>query len=401
MMKIPRIKPAVRYKPNYGNPKVPYYEVKGPSYTALNQKRPRRFTALRKASRKYRDELKATVTQTIKKEVEKKAAELDVNGLVGLAQKTAEMLKTPVGTSGRNFNMMKLQLLDQPAVGGTTESTSLFSYRPKRAAKTTDTIRYEAIRNKKATFTNNDGKQALGDRNLAVLVPPLGDDMDSNESWTNFSIQNEFDRMLRARTVNDNIAIDALKQTLVANYHSLSSVMIIKAPSEGAIVEIYDLQPKFGIGGSDSTSAGAGEKYSVGHMSPTWCWVNGYDNAIIETNDDYDEFIVNSEPLESPTFRRTWNIIKKTTVRMTSNSIHRHRFVFNINKSVTYDEMSQSSVEGGTAPWLPCQLIVSRGYPTASSLAAPVSVEVQQESKLTYSSRLAKTSDVIVYNNNT
>jgi len=401
MMKIPRIKPAVRFKPNYGNPKVPYYEVKGPSYTALNQKKPRRFTAMRKAGRKYRDELKTTVTQTLKKEVEKKAAELDVNGLVGLAQKTAEMLKTPVGTSGRNFNIMKLQLLDQPAVGGTTESTSLFSYRPKRASKTTDTIRYEAIRNKKATFTNNDGKQALGDRNLAVLVPPLGDDMDSNESWTNFAIQNEFDRMLRARTVNDNIAIDALKQTLVANYHSLSSVMIIKAPSEGAIVEIYDLQPKFGIGGSDSTSAGAGEKYSIGHMSPTWCWVNGYDNAIIETNDDYDEFIVNSEPLESPTFRRTWNIIKKTTVRMTSNSIHRHRFVFNINKSVTYDEMSQSSVEGGTAPWLPCQLIVSRGYPTASSLAAPVSVEVQQESKLTYSSRLAKTSDVIVYNNNT
>lgn len=53
-----------------------------------------------------------------------------------------------MGSNGRNLNLFKMQLLDQPATGGTTESTSMFSYRPKRAVKTTDTIRYKAIRNK-------------------------------------------------------------------------------------------------------------------------------------------------------------------------------------------------------------------------------------------------------------
>ena len=86
---------------------------------------------------------------------------------------------------------------------------------------------------------------------------------------------------------------------------------------------------------------------------------------------------------------------------MTSNSIHRHRHVFNINKSITYDEMAQASVDGGTAPWCPTQMVVVRGYPTSTSLAAPCSIEIQQETKLSYSSRLAKTTNVIVYNNNT
>lgn len=63
--------------------------------------------------------------------------------------------------------------------------------------------------------------------------------------------------------------------------------------------------------------------------------------------------------------------------------------------------MAQASTSGGTAPWLPSQMLVVRGYPTSTSLAQPVTVSVQQESTLSYSSRLAKSTDVIVYNNNT
>ncbi len=338
-----------------------------------------------------------TATKSLKLAAEEKVRNATIDALPKITQGIAERIKTPVGSNGRNLNLFKMQLLDQPAVGGTTESTSLFSYRPKRAQKTTDTIFYKAIRNKKITLVNTEGEQNLADRNLALLEPPSGDTLMSNTSYTNFSIRNEFDKMLLARAKNADAEIDQLKQTLVANFHSLSSVMILRAPSQGAIVDIYDLQPKFGIGpGTYQT-----EIYSLDHLSPYWCWNRGLIDNTIETMDSYDAKTVGSEPLMSPTFRRTWNVIKKTTVRMTSNSIHRHRFVFNINKSVTYDEMAQCSTSGGTVPWLPTQLCVVRGYPTSSTLAEAVSVECQQESTLEYSSRLAKTTDVIVYNLNT
>lgn len=130
--------------------------------------------------------------------------------------------------------------------------------------------------------------------------------------------------MLLARvSVGGAASQSTLKQTLVANYHSLSSVMILKAPAEGAIVEIYDLQPKFGIGPGTYQA----EYYAQDHISPIWCWIEGMDDAVIDSQDPFSEFIVGADPMESPTFRRTWNIIKKTTVRMTANSIHRHRFV--------------------------------------------------------------------------
>jgi len=205
--------------------------------------------------------------------------------------------------------------------------------------------------------------------------------------------------MLKARfTDKDGLPVEGLKDTLIADYHMLSSIMIIKAPETGAIVDIYDIQPRFGIGPAVKIS----EVLTDNHLSPLQTWYKGLTSAVtIETEDDYAETTVGSEPLESPTFRRTFNIIKKTTLRMTSNSIHRHRHVFNINKSVTYDEMAQASEDGGTAPWCPTQMVVVRGYPTSTSLAAPCSIEIQQETKLSYSSRLAKTTNVIVYNNNT
>lgn len=339
-----------------------------------------------------------TATKSLKETALRKAEDTAIDGIEKITQDIAEKIKTPIGVNGRNLNLFKMQLLDQPAVGGTTESTSMFSYRPKRAVKTTDTIQYKAIRNKKVSLTNSNGFQVIADRNLAVLEPPQNDPLNTNNSWTNFSIRNEFDKMLLARaTVPGVTDIDTVKQTLVANYHSLSSMMILRAPVQGCIVDIYDLQPKFGIGpGSYQT-----EVYSLDHVSPHWCFKEGFNTASLEIQNAYDETKVGADPLESPTFRRTWNIIKKTTVRMSSNAIHRHRFVFNINKSVTYDEMAQCSTNGGTVPWLPSQMLVVRGYPTSDSLAQEVIVECQQESTLSYSSRLGKTTNVIVYNNNT
>lgn len=340
-----------------------------------------------------------TVTPAIKNYLDVRVQDLDIDGICSVVEKTAEKMKPPRAKSGRNLNKLKRELLDQPAVSGTTESNCLFSYRPKRSKKTTDTMFYHSIRNKKLNLTSTDGSQAAADRNLMLLVPPKNDNMKSDTSYCNISVKNEFDRMLKARFIDkDGAAVEGLKDTLIADYHMLSSVMIIKAPETGAIVDIYDIQPRFGIGPATYIS----EALTDNHLSPLQTWYKGLTDAVtIDTEDAYNNNVVGSEPLESPTFRRTFNIIKKTTLRMTSNSIHRHRHVFNINKSITYDEMAQASVDGGTAPWCPTQMVVVRGYPTSTSLAAPCSIEIQQETKLSYSSRLAKTTNVIVYNNNT
>lgn len=363
---------------------------------------PRSFVRARPAIAKAATMLVETATPIIKSKLEEKVATMDIDGVVKAVQSAAEQIKPPKGESGKNLNKDKNELLEQTAVGGTTESNCCFSYRPNKPTKTSDTISYTAIRNKKVTLTNNAGSQASGDRNLALLVPPKNDDMDSNTSYCNFDIKNEFDRMLRARMNVDypsaGTEVIGKKETLIAHFHSLSSIMILKAPSSGAIVEIYDLQPRFAIGPSNYYS----ETYGSGYLSPLWCWVSGLsNNVVIETNDDYGQGTVGSDPLDSPTFRRCWNIVKKTTCRMTANSIHRHRMAWNINKSVNYYEMAQAGSDGGTVPWLPTQMVVTRGYPTNDSLAESVSVEIQQESKLSYSSRLAQTTNVIVYNNNT
>ena len=309
-----------------------------------------------------------TVTPAVKNYLEAAVQDLDIDGVCSVVEKTAGKMKPPRAKSGRNLNKTKRQLMDQPAVSGTTESNCMFSYRPRRSKKTTDTMYYHSIRNKKLSLTSSDGFQIAADRNLMLLVPPKNDDMKSDTSYCNISVKNEFDRMLKARFIDkDGAAVEGLKDTLIADYHILSSVMIIKAPSTGAIVDIYDIQPRFGLGPSTKYN----EQLAIdGHLSPLNCWDKGLTDAVtIDTEDDYRNNVVGSEPLESPTFRRTFNIIKKTTVRMTSNSIHRHRHVFNINKSITYDEMAQSSVDGGSAPWCPTQMVVVRGYPTATSLA--------------------------------
>ena len=372
-----------------------------------SRKMPRTQTSMRagsskraaiRAAKKASSSILNVATVALKTELSKKVNKQDIDALVKTTQSFAEKIKTPTGVLGRNLNLVKMQLLDQPAIGGTTESTSMFSYRPKRTPKTTDTISYTAKRTKKIDITNSDGSQYSDDRNLALLEPPLNDVLSSNTSYTNFSIRNEFDRMLLARVTDQTTEQNTLKQTLTANFHALSSLMILRAPTQGAIVEIFDLQPKFGIGPGTYQNEG----YALDHLSPKWCWSTGLSGSgIIETMDDINHNTVGSDPMNSPTFRRTWNIIKKTTVRMTSNSIHRHRFIFNINKSVTYDEMAQCSTSGGTVPWLPTQMVVVRGYPTSTSKAESVTVSCQQESSLSYSSRLAKNTSVIVYNNNT
>lgn len=340
-----------------------------------------------------------TITPAIKDYVEFKVKDQGLDSVAQTVGKIAEKAKTPRGKSGRNLNKSKAELVDTQAVNATTESTSCFIYNPRRKSAP-GVVRETNFRNKKWTVTTTNNQQDILDVPLWLLEPPANDSLTNANGYTILSARDQFDRAVRARTVSGSTAKDQVEQNMILKYGQLTSMLTISAGEKGGIVEIYDLHPKFGIGPGTFTETDTIP--TTDHISPFWCFSNGFTaNAITETNNNPEYWTVNADPMVSTTFRRTWDVIKKTTVRMTSNSVHRHRFVADINKSVTWDEMGQASPSGGTAPWLPVQMIIFKGYPTATSLADTETFIVQNTTTVKYTHMLGGGMNVMNYNSTT
>ena len=340
-----------------------------------------------------------TITPAIKSYVSDQVADQQLDSVARVVGKVAEKVKTPRGKRGRNLNKNKAELVDTQAVSATTESTSCFIYNPRRKSLP-GVIRETNFRNKKWNVTTTSGQQDILDVPLWLLEPPANDSLSNANGYTILSARDQFDRAVRARMVTVTTAKDQVEQNLILKFGQLTSMLTINCGTKGGIVEIYDLQPKFGIGPGTFTEGATIP--TTDHISPYWCFSNGFTgSASIESLDNAEYYTVNADPMVSTTFRRTWNVIKKTTVRMTSNSVHRHRFVADINKSVTWDEMGQASPNGGTAPWLPAQMLIFKGYPTAASLADAEEFVVQNTTTVKYSHILGGGTNVINYNSTT
>lgn len=350
------------------------------------------FSTFRKS--KTGRKLETVVTSAMKKELEKKIKENPtVGGLAMLAINASRKFKSPIGAEGRSLNVLDTQLVDTTSAKSTTESASLYFYRPHRSSHPAETLDYVAKKNRVTQFGSSNNAIALCDVNGLVLEPIAGDATTGTERWTNISMRGCFDEAL----LNKNVAsgTDQQKEALQLHVQTYSSTLQIKAESSGAIVDIYDLKPKFQLGPTTYVSS-EGDKYATGYMSPHWCYATGMSETI-EPMDAVGATTLGYKLTDSVLFKRSWDIIKRTTVRMTDSSIHRHRFVFGINKTVAYQEMAQASTAGGTAPWCPCQLVVVRGYTDGTNLAAATNIDLELETSLTYKAYPGDTSKVIVY----
>jgi hypothetical protein len=294
--------------------------------------------------------------------------------------------------------MVDAELVETTAAKSTTDSSSLYFYRPHRKNHPAESIDYTYKRNRSFNETVGANVQGVGDVNGMVLEPPLNDPNDST-SYSNISVRKIFDDAMASVYSK---ASDALteynqpKQNISVHLGTYTQTLQIVAPAQGAIVEIYDLKPKFGIGPStyiDETSL-------TGFMSPRYCMSNGL-TEIIEPDDTYTLAVLGARPTDSLMFKRTWDVIKKTTVRMTDSSIHRHRSVFGINKTISYQEMAQASTSGGMAPWCPTQMVIVRGFTSTTEQSKGVTVAFQQETSLNYKAYPGGKTKVIVYDDRT
>lgn len=339
-----------------------------------------------------------TVTTKLKQELASKinSANPTIGGLAAIAIEASKKFKTPAGVDGRNLNIVDAELVETTAAKSTTDSASLYFYRPHRKSHPAESLDYTYKRNRSFQETIGANVQGVGDVNGMVLEPPLNDPND-NTSYSNISVRKIFTDALQARyRESDGTAVHQPEQNLSVHLGTYTQTLQIVAPAQGAIVDIYDLRPKFGIGPStyiDETSL-------TGFMSPRYCMSTGL-TEVIEPDDTYTLAVLGARPVDSLMFKRTWEVIKKTTVRMTDSSIHRHRSVFGINKTISYQEMAQASTSGGMAPWCPTQMVIVRGFASTTEQAKGVTVAFQQETSLNYRAYPGGKTKVIVYDDRT
>lgn len=335
-----------------------------------------------------------TVTTTLKKELASKinTSNPTIGGLAAIAIEASKKFKAPTGAEGRNLNMVDAELVDTTAAKSTTDSASLYFYRPHRKNHPAESLDYTYKTNRSFNLVTSADQQGIADANGMVLEPPVNDPTDST-AYTNVSVRKIFDDALQARyRQKDGTAVHQPEQNLSLHFGTYTQTLQIVAPATGAIVDIYDLKPKFGIGPSTYNT----RTNLIGFMSPRYCMSEGMTETI-EPDDTYTLSVLGARPVDSLMFKRTWDIIKKTTVRMTDSSIHRHRSVFGINKTITYQEMAQCSTDGGMAPWCPTFMVVARGFASSTEQAKAVTVAFQQETSLSYRAYPGGKTKVIVY----
>ena len=353
------------------------------------------FTSFRKS--KTGRKIETVVTQAMKKELEKKIRENPtIGGLAMLTINASKKFKTPNGIEGRSLNVLDTELVDVTSAKSTSESSCLYFYRPHRSKHPAEALDYDYKQNKALNLSSTTNFTGITDIS-GMVASPVKDDPDDGTRYSNISLRQCFDlALLQKMQVSDTTTYNQKETSLQLHLGTYTSTLQVVAPTAGAIVDIYDLKPKFTLGPTSYQN----QYYATGYMSPYYCFSEGMTETI-EPLDSIGSTTLGSKPTDSVLFKRTWDVIKKTTVRMTDSSIHRHRTVFGINKTVAYQEMATVTSQGGMLPWMPCHMVVVRGYAGSGVLAQSVTVNLEQESNLTYKAYPGDTSKVIVYDNRT
>ena len=343
----------------------------------------------------------SSMLKSVLKEAKK---EVTIAGMAALMPKMSEGFKQPIGANGMRIGPTKEkeyqeQKIDTRAVGAGTYSSCFYMYRPKATLKSPrQTYRHKT--SVQTTFSSSANAQNRKD--VSVLhARAVKNNPDSDSKYSNLTIQDAFTNVLRAKTeytsnelVDKELIIPESNMTL--HLESVTAEMLLTNGSNASEVTIYDLVPQYDLGPTVYQAEG----YSVGYMSPLWCWTQGLASESVELRDDMQSSNIGSNPSDSVTFSRAWTVIKKTRITMTSNSVHKHNLFVGINKSIPYQKMAQASSDGGSfGGFCPTILVVSRGLPTSSLLADTSEVNLSCNLELRCSSNLNQSPQAIVYNN--
>lgn len=294
--------------------------------------------------------------------------------------------KVPVDSStGTSLNIQKSELIETKAVKGTSESYSMYAYRRPRKLSA-GAVKVQAISTVlDANVTAADNKRGYQDYMWLAAEPAINDDP-TNNSFYKFTLREFFDKLPRLKYSVDGISESVLtnEESQMIHLGTLTNQMTINTPT-GCVVDIYDLVPRFDIGGATRVNSFTG----TGYGSPSWCVQQGnnsteYINLSGDSMEASDS--VQFNPDTSQTFNRVWKVIKKTRLMTTDGAIHRHNSVFGLNKTITYQKMAQASTSGQLFGGVcPAQMVVVTGYPNNTKYAVGMTnVSIRNDFKLDY-----------------
>ena len=325
--------------------------------------------------------------------------EVTIAGGMALMDKMSKGYKQPIGSNGLRVGPTKEkdfqeQKLDTKAVGGGTYSSCYYMYRPKATLKSPrQTYRYKTT--VQSSFTTSQNAQNVTDVSVLHAVPVLNNP-DSDSKYTNLSIKEAFTKVFRAQVKYgaSDTELTIPESNMTIHLESVTAEMLITNGDAASEITIYDLVPQYDLGPTTYSSEG----YSVGYMSPFWCWSQGLQTESIELKDNLAVSDLAAKPSDSVTFSRAWTTIKKTRITMTANSVHKHNLMVGINKSIPYQKMAQASTGGGSfGGFCPTIMVVSRGLPTSSLAASTSDVNLSTNLEFRTSSNLNQSPQAIVF----
>lgn len=343
-----------------------------------------------------------TVLKKVVPVVKEASQELNMPGAISVLGKLEEAMKQPKGSNGLALGPTKLvkfanQSINSSAVGSSTYSNTFYAYRPKVALKS-PRQRYRQKTSILTTKSISANSQNRIDISLLDAVPVLNNP-DSDSKYTNLSIKTAFDNVLRAVMSTGSGSITQRESNTTIHLDLVAGEFLITNGSTAAEVTIYDCIPQYDLGPTTYLN----ESYATGYMSPCWCWHQGLDAAdTLFLNDQLSSQNIGSKPTDSVTFSRAWKIIKRTTIRMTANAVHKHNFVCGINKTIPYQRYAQAASGGAKfGGYCPTTMISFRGLPTNTEQATSSEINVSTNLEFRYSSNLNQNTQAIVYDSTT
>lgn len=366
-------------------------------------RKPTVASSVKGAARTFRTRMPKTsaMIQNVLKEAKR---EVTVAGGMALLDKMAKTHKAPIGANGLRLGPTKEkdfqeQKIDTKSSGGTTYSNCFWAFRPKTTLKS-PRQQYRFKTSVQMAVTSAANAQNVMD--VSVLhARPVQNNPNTDDKYTNLHIQAAFDKVLRAQTKYKNDSgveteLTIPESNMTVHLESVTAEMLITNGANASEITIYDLVPQFDLG----PTVYSREDYSVGYMSPFWCWYQGLISESVELKHDLGALNIGAKPSDSVTFSRSWTQIKKTKVTMTPNSVHKHNLMVGINKTIPYQKMAQASSDGASfAGMCPTIMLVSRGVPTATLLADTSDINVSCNLELRTSSNLNQSPQAIVYDN--
>lgn len=368
-----------------------------------NARRARKtFRRIPKVATKVKNTMDNIIDATEKAEQFREVlADKPIGQIASMAGKLAAMKKNPIGVVGLSLMPTEAReaSVSGAATGDVTTSATLYMYRPPRKRSREGAINYAQKTNISWQQTSADNQQIVSDINILDAVPVLNNP-DTDLKYSNLSIKKAFDNYLVTRTRSSQVGnLELLTQQASLHFKSLQAdLMIFNNDTHPVFVDLYEVVPQHDLGPTTYSN----EYAATGYMSPKWTWAEGLGSDTLELEDNIGASTIGSNPFDSTTFSRTWKIVKRLRLNIPAGATHRHKSVYEINKTVSYQQYAQVSTSGGKfAGWNPSYMLCQRGGPDASQMALASNISITSTMQLNYEAYPDTQAKVIVYDANT